>query len=56
MKYTQTGYRISKNGSIINSIDKDAFKSDKDLGSVTKQDGTYFFFSRKQGNVFIYLP
>lgn len=56
MKLTQTGYRISKNGSIINSIEKEAFKSEVDLGNATKQNGVYYFFNRKQGNVFVYLP
>ncbi len=56
MKLTATGYRISKNGSVINSIEKEAFKSEKDLGNVTKQEGCYYFFNRKQGKLFIYLP
>ena len=56
MKLTKTGYRISKKGRVIDSIEKDAFTSDKDLGSITKQNGTYYYFNRKQGSIFIYLP
>ena len=55
MKLTRTGYRISKNGKIITSIEKDAYKSEKDLGSTIKIDGDYYFFNRKQGTTFIYL-
>lgn len=56
MKTTKTGYRISKRGSIIPSIEKEAFTSNVNLGQLTKQDGVYYFFNRKQGNTFIYLP
>lgn len=56
MKLTKTGFRISKNGSILTSIEKEAFASAADLGASTKQNGTYYFFNRKQGNKFIYLP
>jgi hypothetical protein len=56
MKITKSGYRISRNGSVINSIEKESFKSKIDLGKVTKQDGTYYFFNRKQGDTYIYLP
>jgi hypothetical protein len=56
MKFTATGCRISRNGSIITSIEKEALKSDIDLGKVTKQNGEYYFFNRKQGNVYVYLP
>jgi len=56
MKLTQTGYRISKRGAVIDSIEKDALKSSSDLGEVIKQDGTYYYFNRKQGSTFIYLP
>jgi hypothetical protein len=55
MKLTSTGYRISKNGSILTSIEKDAIKEKSYQGSTIKQNGTYFFFNRKQGNTFIYL-
>lgn len=55
MKLTKTGYRISKNGSVLKSIEKDAFKSSEYLGTSTKQNGVYYFFNRKQGNIYIYL-
>ncbi len=55
MKLTRTGYRISKNGKINKGIEKDAYKSEKDLGNITKIDGMYYFFNRKQGTTFIYL-
>jgi len=56
MKTTATGYRISKNGSIIPSIEKEAIKKYKFSGSFFKENGVYYFFNRKQGNIFIYLP
>lgn len=55
-KLTPTGYRISKNGTTIDSIEKEAFKSAVYLGQSTKQFGEYFYFDRKQGNLYIYLP
>jgi len=56
MKTTKTGYRISKNGNVINSIEKEAFKSSVNLGNVCKREGVYYFFNRKQKDVYIYLP
>lgn len=56
MKTTINGYRISKNGSILMSVEKDAFKSTEYLGVSTKQNGVYYYFERKQGQIFIYLP
>jgi hypothetical protein len=56
MKTTKTGYRISKTGKVITSTESDAFKSFEFLGNTTKQNGTYYFFDRKQGSVFVYLP
>lgn len=56
MKLTKTGFRISKNGSILTSIEKEAFTSATDLGNSTKQNGVYYFFNRKQGSTYIYLP
>ncbi len=56
MKLTTRGYRISKNGSVINSIEKEAIKKPKDMGYCIKDNGTYYFFSRKQGETYIYLP
>ncbi len=55
-KLTKTGYRISKTGKVIDSIESEAFKSDKFLGQSTKIVGIYYFFNRKQGNIFVYLP
>lgn len=54
-KLTKTGYRISKTGKVIDGIEPDAFTSVEFLGQSTKQEGTYYFFNRKQGNQFIYL-
>ncbi len=56
MKLTLRGYRISKNGSIMSSIEKEAFTSSKNLGLSTKQNGTYYLFDRKQGETYVYLP
>ena len=56
MKTTVTGFRISKNGSIIKSIEKDAIKEDVWLGKMFKDNGVYYFFNRKQGSTYIYLP
>jgi hypothetical protein len=55
-KLTKTGYRISKNGAVINGVETDAFTSDTYIGESTKQVGIYYFFNRKQGNIYIYLP
>lgn len=55
-KLTKTGYRISKNGTVIDSIESNALTSNTYLGSLTKKDGTFYFFERKQGNIYIYLP
>jgi len=55
-KLTATGCRISENGSVITSIEKDAIKEDMYLGHTIKDNGTYYFFDRKQGNIYIYLP
>ena len=56
MKTTRTGFRITKNGSILKSIEKDAIKEDMYLGKMIKDNGVYYFFNRKQGNTYIYLP
>lgn len=56
VKLTGTGYRISRNGKVIDSIETGALKSPVDLGKLTKQEGVYYFFERKQGNTYIYLP
>jgi len=56
MKTTRTGYRISKNGKVNLSIENDALTDDMYLGPQVKENGTYYFFNRKQGNQYIYLP
>jgi len=56
MKTTKNGFRISKNGSVILSIEKEARKSAEYLGMSTKINGTYYFFNRKQSNIFVYIP
>lgn len=56
MKLTKTGYRITKNGSVLTSIEKEAIKQTEYKGNMIKENSTYYFFNRKQGNVFIYLP
>ena len=56
MKLTQTGYRINKNGKVITSIESDALVKLDWRGSPLKENGTYYFFSRKQGDLYIYLP
>jgi hypothetical protein len=55
-KLTKTGYRLTKSGSIIDSFEPDSFKSLVYLGESTKRYGTYYFFNRKQSNVYVYLP
>ncbi len=54
-KLTKTGCRITKNGSIITSIEKDAIKEDMYLGPQFKENGTYYFFDRRQNGIYIYL-
>ena len=54
-KLTRTGYRTSKNGCVIDSIEKESYKSTTYLGSSTKVNGEYYFFDRKQGELYIYL-
>jgi hypothetical protein len=56
MKLTRTGYRLNKNGKANIGIEQNAMRSDVDLGKSVKENGTYFFFSRKQGDTYIYLP
>ena len=56
MKTTRTGYRINKNGSNMNSFEKESIKEDMYLGHTIKDNGTYYFFNRKQGNTYVYLP
>ncbi len=56
MKLTATGFRISKNGNIIPTIEKEAIKKYKYEGQMIKENGIYYFFSRRQSNTFVYLP
>ena len=56
MKLTKTGYRISKNGSVIDSIENEAIAKQSFEGDLIKDNGLYYFFNRKQGDLFIYLP
>lgn len=56
MKLSKNGYRLTKNGAVIDGIEKEAFVSEVYLGASTKTVGIYYFFNRKQGNQFIYLP
>ena len=55
-KLNPRGYRVTKNGSLIRSFEKEAIKKDADLGNVIKVYGTYYFFNRKQGDTYVYLP
>jgi len=54
-KLTQTGCRITKNGTVNTAIEKDAIKEDMYLGPLIKENGTYYYFDRKQNDTFIYL-
>lgn len=55
MKTTKTGYRITKNGVPIKSIEADAIVKSESHGNLIKENGTYYFFNRKQGSQFVYL-
>ena len=50
MKLTITGCRISKNGSIITSIEKEALTRYNYLGSCTKKDGIYYYHIYNNNN------
>ena len=56
MKTTITGYRILKNGRVMTSVEKEAIQENMYLGQQIKENGIYYFFSRKQGSKYIYLP
>ena len=56
MKLTKTGYRITKNGNVLTSFEKESLRSSLYLGESTKKDGVYYFFNRKQGSNYVYLP
>jgi hypothetical protein len=53
MKTTVNGYRLNRNGKVITSTEGEVVK-DKFLGSSFKENGTYFFYCRKQSGKFIY--
>ena len=55
MKTTATGYRINKNGKTIKYAEQGANIKTSFLGNTIKEQGTYYFFNRKQGDLFIYL-
>ena len=52
---TNTGFRISKNGAVIKSIEEFAITSKTYEGSLIRQHGGYYFLNRRQGGIFIYL-
>lgn len=56
MILTKTGYRIDRNGVVITSIEKEAVVFDSFMGESLKQDGVYYYFNRKQGTQYVYLP
>ena len=56
MKFSKTGYRLTKNGAVIKGIEQGAIAKDTHQGQSFKSEGTYYFFSRKQGSDYIYLP
>lgn len=56
MKVNIRGYRVTKNGRLILSIEKEAIKEDMYLGSYFNENGTYYYFNRKQGDIYVYLP
>jgi len=53
---TKNGYRLTKNGNPIKSIESNALVTESFKANPIKENGTYYFFNRKQGNNFIYLP
>ena len=54
MKLSKGGFRLSKNGSIIWSVEKEAIQKDTYCGQSIKEEGIYHFFERQQGSKFIY--
>jgi len=53
MKTTINGFPINKNGKVINQLKGETIKPTY-LGISFKEQGTYLFFKRKQGNNFVY--
>ncbi len=56
MKTTVNGYRLNRNGKAILGVEKEAIVKETFVGESLKSFGTYYFFNRKQGDSFIYLP
>ncbi len=56
MKTTKNGYRLNKNGKPIQSIENEAIVKTVKEGGIIKENGIYYYFNRKQGNNYIYLP
>lgn len=56
MKLTKNGYRISKNGNPIKSFESDSLVETVYKGQCIKLDGGYYFYDRKQGESYVYLP
>ena len=54
MKLSKTGYRFNQNGKVIKGLKSEEIAEKEFLGSSIKKEGTYYFFSRKQGSEFIY--
>jgi len=52
----KNGYRLNKNGKQIETIESEAIIKTSFEGNSIKEEGTYYFFNRKQGSNFIYLP
>ena len=49
VRTTKSGYRISQNGNIIISIEPEAVQTKSFHGNVIKEDGTYYWYNRRQG-------
>lgn len=55
-KINSEGYRVSKRGTTLRTIEKEAIQESMYLGQLIKENGTYYYFNRKQGNIYVYLP
>ena len=56
MKFTSTGFRIGKNGKINKGVEQGAITSVIYLGQMIKKNGVYYFYERKQGCTYVYIP
>ena len=56
MKTTANGFRITKNGNVMLTIEEEAIQATSFQGNLIKQEGEYYFYNRRQGNIFVYLP